>query len=274
MTNTERKALLDVNVVGELCKLASEAEDFLGDVIMAGDGPDFEAGQHAVRQVVSAMLPLRKHTRDEAVLALIDTAQKELRAIEAYDLDDYEDDDEAMSEFWPQVEAFYLFLTKAVATLPEAGVCKPGIPPELEAAYAKTDYIVSFPDQQVVLKVGQLSTQLRERYASKNPRFFEWMVITACNPRSVKTAPSVNKKAMKRLYRRLGEIRRFENPECYEALGRLDGWQEESVFVADTSYKEACWLGREFEQIAVLYGTLEEPAELMLCGPKPPGWRR
>lgn len=272
MVTRRREDLLNVNVVSELFDLVQEADQFVANLLSEDHGEGFDLGKKVVRQIVNAMLPLKRHTLDGEVLDFIDKAELQLRAIEAFDPDDCEDEDEALLEFWPEVEAFADDLTRLVSTLPGAAPSKRGIPPDLEMAYSKTDYIVSFPNQKVVLKVGQVSPELRDRFAQKNASSFEWMVITACNPRSVQTKALDNKKAMTRLYRRLHDQGHFVKADCFEALGRLGTWEEESIFVGNTSYQEARWLGREFEQFAVLYGSLEEPAELVLCGPKPPGW--
>jgi hypothetical protein len=92
-----------------------------------------------------------------------------------------------------------------------------------------------------------------------------WTLITAWNPRSWELGPGTNAQAQARLARRLAEL----GLHTWPAWGGARGGRDDCLFVHGLGPDGARWLGREFEQVAVVCGRPGDRAELVLCGPRP-----
>jgi sugar phosphate isomerase/epimerase len=137
------------------------------------------------------------------------------------------------------------------------------IPDELLSAYRSTRYTVGeSPVGAFVLRVGERSA-LVDRLCRRLGRD-AWAYITACNPRSQVLTPAENERRMAQLTSLL-DARRL--PYFFGAgMGEDADWAPEpSLLVLGADRELALELGRRFEQYAVVYGVLGEPAQLLPC---------
>ena len=120
---------------------------------------------------------------------------------------------------------------------------------ELMAAYAATRFEAEVPDGLITLRIGQRSDALRRLYQVAGTQSAAY--ITACNPASIPQTEDRNRSAHAELLRSLnaGGYRH------YEGFGRDPTGQwpaERSVLVMGISEEEACALGRQHGQAAVV----------------------
>ena len=132
----------------------------------------------------------------------------------------------------------------------------------LAAAYGATTYRVLLPGGAVDLRVG-----------GRTPRElgpFPWMVITACNPGSVKLSEEENQVRQQVLAARLGTLG-FPFVAA-ENLADAGDWPVEPGFWVSSPLLDrqlASALGLEFGQYAVLWGVVGEVSELLWSGAEP-----
>lgn len=122
---------------------------------------------------------------------------------------------------------------------------------ELEAAYRATTYRVFLPGGICDLRLDEPSEALRCWLETDGCEQFA--VITACNPGSVRQDEAINAERQAQLECDLLE----GNYEPYAAQNVPDteDWpMEESCFVADISVADACALGEDYGQCAIVGG--------------------
>ena len=128
--------------------------------------------------------------------------------------------------------------------------------PSLAAAYGATTYRVLLPQGALDLRVGALAP------GGLGP--FPWMVITACNPGSLKLSEEENHVRQEALVARL---RALGLPfVAAENLADAGDWPVERGFWVSSprlGRPLALALGREFGQVAVLWGQTGDVAQLL-----------
>ena len=129
---------------------------------------------------------------------------------------------------------------------------------ELEKAYRASRYEVFFP--MLTIQIGQLHPDLDEFLIDNNA--FSWAFVSACNPFSKPLTVVKNEVRHKNLVRLLEE----QDVDFCEGQGEGDGWTpEKSVLILDISLEKAVELGRHFEQNALVFGMVNQVAELVWC---------
>ncbi len=133
---------------------------------------------------------------------------------------------------------------------------------DLEDAYRKTTYEAETELGKVEIHVGHVTANIDKLLETHNCK--TWAFITAANPESKPLSPEENESRNAEL---LAKIR--QKPwVSYPGLGRSQDslWQpEESFFVLGISLSDACKLGVEFGQNAIVFGAAKSPAELVWC---------
>ena len=137
------------------------------------------------------------------------------------------------------------------------------IDPEKIIAYQATDYVVSIRQDHFVLRIGQVSPELRALYAetSKSSAVF----ITAFNPEGALQANDLNQAAHEALRNELTALTSlvFEG----EGRGTQDnaGWPAEKSFLAlGIGEEESARLGRRFRQDAIVHAGPDGVPELII----------
>ncbi len=122
---------------------------------------------------------------------------------------------------------------------------------ELEALFRATTYRIFLPDTMCELRIDQPCEALRNWLRGESIESFA--VITACNPGSQRLSANENAERQAQLECDLLE----GNYEPYAAENVADSgdWPtEESCFVPDLLPEDACALGEDYGQNAVLVG--------------------
>lgn len=137
---------------------------------------------------------------------------------------------------------------------------------ELLAAYARATYRVDLATGPVYLQVGAPAPEIDRRLAAQGRPGFAF--LSAANPGSVLFADEENRRRHLRLRARLAALGLSGIAgESYEAAS--GGWREASLLVCAIDREAAIALAREFGQLALLYGELGRPVELVLtAGPQ------
>ncbi len=134
------------------------------------------------------------------------------------------------------------------------------IPAALIAAYEATEYRVRAP-RAFTLRVGQWSAELSEVYAAQKVASAGF--LTACNPFSRAASEEDNRRAQQDLVHRLAGLGLVTMPAIgVDPSGDWPG--EESVFVPGLTLDQACALGNEFGQNAVLWADADVVPRLVL----------
>jgi Protein of unknown function (DUF3293) len=126
----------------------------------------------------------------------------------------------------------------------------------LKEAYRKTRYTIF--NRPFVIEIGKhcqtLDEQLQKHAA------VEWAYITAWNPYSNVLSQEENDSRHQLLMASVKDYPHWEG----EGIGTDSNWQpERSLLVLGISRKEAISIGKHFEQNAIVYGRIGEPAELI-----------
>lgn len=128
---------------------------------------------------------------------------------------------------------------------------------ELLAGYQATCYSILNPKIDIYLdkENKELQTFLIEQ------NFHSWCFITAWNPFSRALTLDENTSLNKKLEAELNNYIVFPG----EGKDTLGDWPPEiSFFVANISKKQANFLGKKYEQNAIVYGEVEKIAELII----------
>jgi hypothetical protein len=127
---------------------------------------------------------------------------------------------------------------------------------------------VGFPEDRLLLKVGENATGLSRLVPDSSSGFFgpesSWAYLTAWNPGSEIQMDFVN-------HRQQEELELFLRGSGYAVLPGVardptGEWpDEESILVLGLGWEKALLLGRKFNQHAILAGLGEETVQLLRC---------
>lgn len=124
-------------------------------------------------------------------------------------------------------------------------------------AYLETDFIVYEP--KIVIKVGKPNEYLDQLLIRNNCQ--SWTYITAWNPYSQMTELSVNDQSSLELRSDLTGYIVYEG----EGVGTDSNWPpEKSFLVLGIDRDSAILLGKKYKQNAIVFGTIQTNAELIL----------
>lgn len=140
----------------------------------------------------------------------------------------------------------------------------PPISAELLDAYQRTTYWIALPDAYLGLKVDQAHPLLDNQLVQRGLNC--WSVLTACNPQSRLLTPTENSHRMGELV----ETVEAEQWPTYSAcgVGASGDWPPEpSLLVLGITAEQAVELARRFDQHAVLFGEVAQPARLIWIAP-------
>ncbi len=128
---------------------------------------------------------------------------------------------------------------------------------ELLKAYQQTRYVVHMPN--IVIRIGQLSFEL-DRLLEKTCSS-SWAFITAHNPFSKELSDDENNKRHIELRNAVSTFTCYEG----EGIGEDKIWKsEKSLLVLGISKESAFKIGNQFDQNAIVFGTIGTPPELIL----------
>lgn len=131
---------------------------------------------------------------------------------------------------------------------------------DLIKAYTETDYIVLPLD--LTIKVGKVNRKMHSEMLSRS--WSTYSIMTAWNPRSVEAPYEENILQNLKMLKDLVE----EDAVIFPALGKHKGniWKpEESWCVINLSKEKCLELARKYDQNAIVFGTLNDEAELLYC---------
>jgi hypothetical protein len=129
-------------------------------------------------------------------------------------------------------------------------------------AYGRTTFVADTPRGRLLLRVGRRSAELDDLLAAHGVA--TWAYVTAFNPGS-RLLPAEANAARRRELERVIAARGFA---AYpgEGIGDDGRWPPEpSLLVLGIGRTDAMHLGREFGQLAIVYGELGQEAELIVC---------
>lgn len=135
------------------------------------------------------------------------------------------------------------------------------VPSVLVEAYRATNYHVFLDGKPFVLRVGQHSEALDSLYHDTQTRTA--VFITAENPFSLTMSPAENGASQKRLAQKLSSL----TEHIFEGTGQGDDetWPPEASFLAlGVNREQACTLGRQFGQNAIVWVDADAEPELIL----------
>lgn len=136
---------------------------------------------------------------------------------------------------------------------------------ELLVAYCRTDYLVTAPDRQLLIRPGCANSSVDEVLAADGS--FSWIIVTADNPQSNQFTDTENALRREQLAAYLKCSRGRVLPST--ARARDSSWPEErGFFVTDASVSEGLRMAAAFGQHAIVYGTTGRPATLRFTRPE------
>ena len=132
---------------------------------------------------------------------------------------------------------------------------------ELLAAYQATTYTARLGESDVRLRVGARCPQLDRELAAR--KLSSWAYLTACNPGSQPLPTTENRERQQELRRAVED----GGWACFPGAGVPDTstWTpEESLLILGIQRRSALELARRFGQLAIVWGTRDAAAELLL----------
>lgn len=133
-------------------------------------------------------------------------------------------------------------------------------------AYRRTTFVANTPKGRLCLRVGQRCVELDDLLARQG--MTTWAYVTAFNPGSVPLPAEENSVRQRGLEHSVAELGLASYPG--EGIGDDGRWPPEpSLLVLGIGRNDAARLGRQFSQLAVVYGELGQEAELVVCGQQP-----
>ena len=127
----------------------------------------------------------------------------------------------------------------------------------LLAAYENTSYNVF--DPPISIKIGHRNPELDSFLEKMNHE--EWAFITAHNPFSEVVSDRENEERHQQLKKQIEEYVFFVG----EGVGTDPSWKpERSFLILGITEKDAVKLGKQFKQNAIVLGSLNEHARLLL----------
>ena len=134
---------------------------------------------------------------------------------------------------------------------------KSTIPQELIAAYLTTKYIVFHP--ALTIYIDKICAELNELLIQEDAR--EWAYITSVNPNSAIASDEKNQQLLPALKESVKDYKFYEG----HGVGTDPAWQpEKSMLIIGIPIEEAIRIGNYYKQNAIVAGTLNNPAELIL----------
>lgn len=131
---------------------------------------------------------------------------------------------------------------------------------ELEALYKATTYRVFLPGGMCELRIGQPCEDLRCWLETAGAETYA--IVTACNPASQPLSAGRNAELQAQLECDL--IEGNYEPYAGENVADDAGWPtEESCFIADIEREDACALGENYGQNAIVWGSVDGVPELL-----------
>ncbi|MEC5166738.1 hypothetical protein RCH18_002486 [Flavobacterium sp. PL11] len=129
---------------------------------------------------------------------------------------------------------------------------------ELLEAYSNTNYHVFNP--KLLINIGKENIELNIFLKEKN--YKSWCYITAWNPLSASNFTIEDNTTLNNQL--LEDIKKYPNHigEGKDAEGIWPG--EESYFVCNISKEKSIELGKKYKQNAIVFGTINEMAELII----------
>jgi Protein of unknown function (DUF3293) len=129
-------------------------------------------------------------------------------------------------------------------------------------AYRRTSFTANTPKGRLCLRVGQRCPELDDLLAGQ--RVATWAYVTAFNPGSEPLPVEENVARQRELERAVTEVGLMSYSG--EGIGDDGQWAPEpSLLVLGIARDDAVRLGRQFGQLAVVYGELGREAELLIC---------
>jgi len=129
-------------------------------------------------------------------------------------------------------------------------------------AYEATAYCAELPSGRVVIRVGKVCNELDGVLLAGN--FDSWAFVSAANPRSIPLPRDRNEERHRLLVRDVTQTRW----RWYPGSGEPDepGWEREpSVLILGVGIDDAIALGRQFGQMAIVFGRYRTAAALVWC---------
>jgi len=136
------------------------------------------------------------------------------------------------------------------------------VPDTLLEAYRKTAFNADTPKGRLSLRVGQRCLELDDLLTGHCVS--TWAYVTAFNPGSMRLRDEENAARQRELERVVASL----GVAFYAGEGVADdgGWPPEpSLLILGIERGDAVRLGREYGQVALLYGEQGREAELVLC---------
>ncbi|MFZ2267343.1 MAG: DUF3293 domain-containing protein [Azonexus sp.] len=131
---------------------------------------------------------------------------------------------------------------------------------ELEALYTATTYRVFLPGGICELRIGEACEALRCWLETAGAR--EFAIITAYNPGSQPASAAQNAEQQAQLECQL--IEGNYEPYAGENVADDANWPaEESCFIADIALEDACALGADYGQNAIVHGGADGRSNLV-----------
>ncbi len=127
-------------------------------------------------------------------------------------------------------------------------------------AYRKTSFFADTRVGRLELRIGSLCPRLEELLANLGAR--SWVYLTAFNPRSERLSDEENQNRHRRLVERVERLGFSAFPG--EGVGDDGTWPpERSLLVLGVDRRQAIDLGREFGQLAIVFGEFGSPPALI-----------
>jgi Protein of unknown function (DUF3293) len=134
-----------------------------------------------------------------------------------------------------------------------------GLPRELESAYRRTNYRVSYGGDAIDVRIGGRNPTL-DRVLDQEG-WENWVIITAFNPRSVRLPLAENEERGRQLRNEL-VLRGLTFCRC-QAIDPEGDWPAENGFlVPGLNIEAAAEIARRYDQNAIVFGEFRGPAEL------------
>jgi hypothetical protein len=130
-------------------------------------------------------------------------------------------------------------------------------------AYRRTAFIAETPAGRLSLRIGARSAELDALLAVHGVG--TWAYVTAFNPGSVSLTAVENSARQRQLEHTVMDMGLVSYPG--QGVGDDRRWPPEpSLLVLGIAREAASHLGRQYGQLAIVYGEAHRPAELLVCG--------
>ena len=134
---------------------------------------------------------------------------------------------------------------------------KSTIPQELIDAYFTTKYMVFQPE--LTIYINKICAELNDLLIQDGAK--EWAYITSVNPNSAIASDEKNQQLLQALKESVKDYKFYEG----HGVGTDPAWQpEKSMLIVGIPREEAMRIGNYYKQNAIVAGTLNNPAELIL----------